>query len=205
MAKRKQVGPSCLDATHAPSCVHVLVSTLSSGQTSSPTSLVVPTHVVQAGGPVAASSIFQRAAIHCRCCAYNQAPENEGAAGEAEAPRRTRRQKQAAAADAEPTKQQQQPARSTRSRARQQQQQQQQDANDIDLEHAEEQEQQQQQQAGQDEVLDDFQHDAELADSIQGLLQQSIQNPVLLLQQNPDMCTATRRAAKVRPGDLGCE
>lgn len=48
-----------------------------------------------------------------------------------------------------------------------------------------------------DGILDDFQHDDELASSIQGLLQQSEGNPVKLLRANPDMAEATRKAAKV--------
>jgi hypothetical protein len=47
------------------------------------------------------------------------------------------------------------------------------------------------------DVLDDFQHDDELASSIQGLLQHSEGNPVKLLRANPDMAQATRKAAKV--------
>lgn len=102
--------------------------------------------------------------------------------------------------------------RATRSRARQQQQQEQEQeqqqgdagASDADAtEHSDTDSEQQQgeeddgEQQQQDEALDDFQHDAELAGSIQGLLQQSEVNPVLLLRPNPDMAEAARRAAKV--------
>lgn len=131
-----------------------------------------------------------------------QAAEAEEAVEEEEAPRRTRRQKQAAANTAE---QEQQPARSTRSRAKQQQQQHDMpdgadpaDQQQQQLKAADFEQQQQDGQQDEEDMLDDFKHDAELASSVQGLLQQSDpEDAIKILRPNPDLSEATRRAAKV--------
>lgn len=129
-----------------------------------------------------------------------QEPEAHEGLEEQEAPRKTRRQQQAAAAAEAQQQQQQRPVRSTRSRSSKQQQEQQDEDLDVQAQQhgqGEQQQQNEQQQQQQGDQLDDFQQDAELADSIQGLLQQSEVNPVLLLRPNADMADATRRAAKV--------
>jgi hypothetical protein len=130
-----------------------------------------------------------------------QEPEAQEGLEEQEAPRKTRRQQQAAAA-AEAQQQPQGPVRSTRSRSSKQQQQQQEEDLVVQAQQHEQGEEQQQDKQQQGDQLDDFQQDAELADSIQGLLQQSEVNPVLLLRPNADMADATRRAAKVGVGLL---
>jgi hypothetical protein len=68
--------------------------------------------------------------------------------------------------------------------------------NDLQQQLWDEQDLQQQDGEQGDGFLDDFQHDGELASSIQGLLQES-EAPVKLLRANPNMAEATRKAAKV--------